>query len=125
VFRVGQLCEQYGLPLKGFDQDLFHVLEGYSWPGNVRELFNVLERAVVASGSARTLYAMHLPQDVRIKVAKALPPSWAREPIEARLRSGWQGPAAGLPLFRAKPTGTLPGQTSTLKACRTWWSAAT
>jgi len=71
VFRVGQLCEQYGLPLKGFDQDFFHVLEGYPWPGNVRELFNVLERAFVASGTARTLYAMHLPQDVRIKVAKA------------------------------------------------------
>jgi two-component system NtrC family response regulator len=71
VFRVGQLCEQYGLPLKGFDQDFFHVLEGYAWPGNVRELFNVLERAFVSSGSERTLYAMHLPQDVRIKVAKA------------------------------------------------------
>ncbi|OGR34597.1 MAG: Fis family transcriptional regulator, partial [Desulfovibrionales bacterium GWA2_65_9] len=71
VFRVGQLCEQYNLPLKGFDQDFFHVLEGYAWPGNVRELFNVLERAFVASNSARTLFAMHLPQDVRIKVAKA------------------------------------------------------
>jgi two-component system NtrC family response regulator len=71
VFRVGQLCEQYGLPLKGFDQDLFHVLADYAWPGNVRELFNVLERAFVAAGPARTLYAMHLPQDVRIKVAKA------------------------------------------------------
>jgi len=71
VFRVGQLCEQYNLPLKGFDQDFFHVLEGYAWPGNVRELFNVIEQAFVASGSARTLYSMHLPQDVRIKVAKA------------------------------------------------------
>jgi two-component system NtrC family response regulator len=47
------------------------VLEGYPWSGNVRELFNVLEQAFVASGSARTLYSMHLPQDVRIKVAKA------------------------------------------------------
>jgi len=71
VFRVGQLCEQYGLPLKGFDPDVFQVLEGYAWPGNVRELFNALERAFVAAGPERTLYAMHLPQDVRIKVAKA------------------------------------------------------
>jgi len=71
VFRVGQLCEQYGVPLKGFDPDVFQVLEGYDWPGNVRELFNVLERAFVAAGPERTLYAMHLPQDVRIKVAKA------------------------------------------------------
>ncbi len=71
VFHVSRLCEQYGLPLKGFDQDLFQVLSGYDWPGNVRELFNVLERAFVAAGRERTLYAMHLPQDVRIKVAKA------------------------------------------------------
>ncbi|GAB6124948.1 sigma-54-dependent transcriptional regulator [Humidesulfovibrio idahonensis] len=71
VFRVGQLCEQYGVPLKGFDPDVFQVLEGYDWPGNVRELFNVLERAFVDAGPERTLYAMHLPQDVRIKVAKA------------------------------------------------------
>jgi len=71
VFRVGQLCEQYGVPLKGFDPDVFQVLEGYDWPGNVRELFNALERAFVDAGPERTLYAMHLPQDVRIKVAKA------------------------------------------------------
>ncbi len=71
VFRVGRLCERYDMPLKGFDPDVFQVLEGYDWPGNVRELFNVLERAFVAAGPARTLYAMHLPQDVRIKVAKA------------------------------------------------------
>ncbi len=71
VFRLGQLCEQYGVPLKGIDPDVFQVLEGYDWPGNVRELFNVLERAFVAAGAERTLFAMHLPQDVRIKVAKA------------------------------------------------------
>lgn len=71
VFHIGRLCEQYGVPFKGFDQDIFQVLNGYTWPGNVRELFNVLERAFVAAGRERTLYAMHLPQDVRIKVAKA------------------------------------------------------
>ncbi|MHC1752101.1 sigma-54-dependent transcriptional regulator [Humidesulfovibrio sp.] len=71
VFRLGQLCEQYGVPLKGIDPDVLQVLEGYDWPGNVRELFNVLERAFVAAGPERTLFAMHLPQDVRIKVAKA------------------------------------------------------
>ena len=37
----------------------------------MRELFNILERAFVASGREKTLYAMHLPQDVRIKVTKA------------------------------------------------------
>ncbi len=127
VFRVGQLCEQYGLPLKGFDQDLFHVLEGYSWPGNVRELFNVLERAVVASGSARTLYAMHLPQDVRIKVAKAsfrrpLAPEAQPEPQpepqpESQAGQGLAAEASAVPGGEAWPE-LSQAMTSTLKACK-------
>lgn len=71
VHHVNQLCEQYTLPIKGFGADFFEILIAYDWPGNVRELFNVLERAFVAAGEERTLYAMHLPQEVRIKVAKA------------------------------------------------------
>jgi DNA-binding NtrC family response regulator len=31
--------------------DVVEMLEGYSWPGNVRELRNVLERAIILSGS--------------------------------------------------------------------------
>lgn len=71
MHHVNELCEQYRLPVKGFGSDFFDVLLAYDWPGNVRELFNVLERAFVAAGEERTLYAMHLPQEVRIKVAKA------------------------------------------------------
>jgi two-component system, NtrC family, response regulator len=108
VFRVGQLCEQYGSPLKGFDPDVFQVLEGYDWPGNVRELFNVLERAFVAAGAERTLYAMHLPQDVRIKVAKAqlgkgretVSPAPLDRPLPV------PGPAA---LVLPEPASAMPG----------------
>jgi two-component system NtrC family response regulator len=71
MFHVSRLCEQYGMPLKGFGSDFFEVLAAYRWPGNVRELFNVLERACVAAGEERTLYAMHLPQEIRIQVTKA------------------------------------------------------
>jgi len=71
MHHVGRLCDQYGMPVKGFGSDFFEILSGYDWPGNVRELFNVLERAFVAADEERTLYAMHLPRDVRIKVAKA------------------------------------------------------
>ena len=70
-FHVRRLCELYDVPEKGFGSDFFDVLDVYSWPGNVRELFNVLERAFVAAGDERTLYAMHLPHEVRISVAKA------------------------------------------------------
>lgn len=71
MFYVNRLCEQYGVPNKGFSSDFFGTLAGYDWPGNVRELFNVLERAFVSSGMESMLYAMHLPHDLRIKVAKA------------------------------------------------------
>ena len=128
VFRVGQLCEQYGLPLKGFDQDFFQVLEGYLWPGNVRELFNVLERAFVVSGPERTLYAMHLPQDVRIKVAKAsfrrtqatqAPQAVAAQP---ELQAEAKASALAEPLTIAPFGGAWPelaqAMTQTLKACK-------
>ena len=71
VFRVTQLCKQYGMAPKNFGSDFHAALTGYDWPGNVRELFNVLERAVVASGNEKTLYAMHLPREFRIQIARA------------------------------------------------------
>ncbi|QGY40664.1 response regulator [Pseudodesulfovibrio cashew] len=70
-FKVARLCEQYGMGGKAFGSDFFTTLESHSWPGNVRELFNILERAVVASGDEKTLYAMHLPRTLRIQVAKS------------------------------------------------------
>lgn len=71
VFHIKKLCAQYGMAPKSYGSDFFSALESYDWPGNVRELFNILERAVVASGNEKTLYAMHLPRTLRIVVAKA------------------------------------------------------
>ncbi|BDQ36786.1 Fis family transcriptional regulator [Pseudodesulfovibrio nedwellii] len=71
IFRVQQLCKQYGMESKTLGSDFHPALASYNWPGNVRELFNTLERAVVASGDEKTLYAMHLPRELRIKMAKA------------------------------------------------------
>lgn len=70
IFQVDKLCKQYGIPEKGFGSDFFTTLEGHDWPGNIRELFNILERAVIAAGEEKTLYSMHLPRDLRIKVAR-------------------------------------------------------
>jgi len=71
LFRLGRLSERYGLPKKGFDADFLAILQEYDWPGNVRELENVLERAFVAAGREKTLYPMHLPQDIRIRVTRS------------------------------------------------------
>jgi len=68
---VDSLCEKYDMAAKGFGADFFDMLVAYDWPGNVRELFNVLEQAVTAAGSEKTLFAMHLPQELRIKVTRA------------------------------------------------------
>ncbi|PIE69444.1 MAG: Fis family transcriptional regulator [Deltaproteobacteria bacterium] len=70
LHQVARLCKRYRVADKGLGSDLFTTLEGYEWPGNVRELFNILERAVVNSGQEKTLYSMHLPRELRIKVTR-------------------------------------------------------
>ena len=69
-FKIVQLCTQYGMPNKVMDDDLLKILESYHWPGNIRELFNIIERAIIAAGSEKNLFAMHLPRQLRIQVAK-------------------------------------------------------
>ena len=71
MYQVRKLSKRYESPKKGVGSDFLEVLEIYHWPGNVRELFNVMERAFVAAGQERTLYAMHLPKALRIGAAKA------------------------------------------------------
>jgi len=71
MYYVNRLCDRYNVPNKGFDPDFFDYLRGYAWPGNVRELFNVLEMAFVSADESRVLYAIHLPNEVRIAVTRA------------------------------------------------------
>jgi transcriptional regulator with PAS, ATPase and Fis domain len=40
-------ARRYDKPLRGFDEDAWHVMRGYRWPGNVRELAHCIERAVL------------------------------------------------------------------------------
>ncbi|PTN37809.1 sigma-54 dependent transcriptional regulator [Desulfonatronum sp. SC1] len=68
---IQRLCVASGIQTKVFGSDFFAALADYDWPGNVRELGNVMERAFVASGVEKFLYAMHLPKDLRIKVTRA------------------------------------------------------
>ncbi|GAU07787.1 sigma-54-dependent transcriptional regulator [Desulfoplanes formicivorans] len=70
LYFIDQICNIQGKPTKGIDGDVFAILEQYHWRGNVRELANTLERAVVAAGEGKTIFAMHLPPDIRIKVVK-------------------------------------------------------
>jgi two-component system NtrC family response regulator len=71
-YHIDKLCRQRNIPIKEMDQELEAMLRRYEWPGNVRELFNTIEQAFVHSGAEKTVYAQHLPQAVRIRVAKTI-----------------------------------------------------
>jgi two-component system NtrC family response regulator len=101
--QLDSLCQRFGLPTKGVGTDFSDMLMAYSWPGNVRQLFGVLERALAAAGMEPTLYAKHLPPEVRLEVMKAN--------IERGRRDDKPAPLAE-PSARALFPGSLP----TLKA---------
>jgi two-component system NtrC family response regulator len=67
-----KLCRQRNIPVKEMDPEFMAMLRRYDWPGNVRELFNTVEQAFVLSGAEKTVYVQHLPQAVRIRVAKSM-----------------------------------------------------
>ena len=69
-YHLKILCDSQSLKLKGFSPELLNVLEAYHWPGNVRELFNTLDAALANALHEPTIFAKHLPPDVRIKVAQ-------------------------------------------------------
>ena len=65
------LCESQGIGLKGFAPEFFDVLTAYSWPGNVRELNSTLEYAFAQALYEQTIFPKHLPEAVRIRVARS------------------------------------------------------
>ena len=66
-----KICEDLGLATKGFSPDFFYALYAYEWPGNVRELVNALEGVVSEARYEPTLFAKHLPEHIRVQVARS------------------------------------------------------
>jgi len=66
-----RICGKYGMPMKSLSTDLQAALREYLWPGNVRELIHTLERAVLAAQDDPKLFSRHLPDHVRISIARA------------------------------------------------------
>jgi two-component system NtrC family response regulator len=100
--RLDAICDKYGLPYKALDADLLRILEQYEWPGNVRELFNAMEQACLAADRETTLYPMHLPRELRIKVARA---NLEKGPVEvgAAPQSLPEGPTPSVSEICAEP----------------------
>jgi DNA-binding NtrC family response regulator len=41
------ICQEYGMPEKGFSKDGYEALKKIDWTGNIRELRNVVERLII------------------------------------------------------------------------------
>ena len=85
---VKQLCGKYGMPAKGISPDLLDLAYEYSWPGNVRELIHTLERAVLAAKDTTKIFSRHLPDHIRINIARAAADKMQREDKDIPLHNG-------------------------------------
>jgi two-component system NtrC family response regulator len=68
---IVSFCELYGSPVKGYSPDFLEALLAYDWPGNVRELIQGLEEAVISAAAEPVLFPKHLPEHIRIHLARA------------------------------------------------------
>jgi two-component system NtrC family response regulator len=128
VHYVVKFCEQYGVPMKGFTPEFHEVLMSYRWPGNVRELIQALEKAVISAKEEPVLFPKHLPEHIRVDLARASvlkrqPPEPASVPPPGR---GSETPSlkdfrdAGLARLEKEYLSSLMQQTNGNigKACR-------
>ena len=100
VFYVLKLCERYGLPMKSFSPEFQDALLAYDWPGNVRELIQALEKAILSAKDEPVLFPQHLPEHIRIRLARAaFSRRQAPEP-HAAPAPDWSGKPASLKDFR-------------------------
>lgn len=101
------ISERCGTAIKGVSPDLMETISAYTWPGNVRELINALETAFSNACCESTLYARHLPQDIRLQV------------IQCSLESGsHSGPAHSDGSGRIKIGSAFPAELTTFRAFR-------
>lgn len=78
-------AQDCGRKITGLAPEARAYLQSYSWPGNVRELENAMERAVVL-GSAGTILAEDLPEQIRESRPAEVSASQYEEAIEAAKR---------------------------------------
>ena len=70
-YHVNRLCQYHGLCAKQLAPEFILMLTKYTWPGNIRELINTLEQAIIIAKHETTLFPKHLPQHIRIQVARS------------------------------------------------------
>ena len=68
---ITRLCRRYRLETKGVAQDFIDALMNHDWPGNIRELHQTIEQVFTSAFLGPTCFAIHLPEQFRIKQARA------------------------------------------------------
>jgi two-component system NtrC family response regulator len=70
-YYMNRFCDRFGIESKGFSPEFWDVLHEYKWPGNVRELIQALERAILSAKNEPVLFPKHLPNHIRIQIARS------------------------------------------------------
>ena len=71
LYYIAKICNTYGIETKGVSPEFIETLYACSWPGNVRELIHSLERSISAAKYEHVLFPRHLPDNIRIEIARA------------------------------------------------------
>ncbi|OQX64550.1 MAG: hypothetical protein B5M55_05905 [Desulfococcus sp. 4484_242] len=71
VHYMTRLCDRYGMGTKGLSPEFIEALLAYPWPGNVRELIHALENALSTAQNEPTLFPVHLPKKIRVRLTRS------------------------------------------------------
>ena len=64
---IKRVCLSLSCEPKDYSREFINTLQNYDWPGNIRQLVNTIEAAVSEAFYEPTLFAKHLPHEIRIK----------------------------------------------------------
>lgn len=70
-YFTNRFCERLGIAPKGITNEFTDHLSAYDWPGNIRELKQTLEQVIALQRHHPTLFARHLPSDIRVAKAQS------------------------------------------------------
>jgi len=68
---VAKFCKLNNLGIKEISKEFLDSMSAYSWPGNVRELVNAIEWTIIAAKDNKEIIPRHLPENIRIQIARS------------------------------------------------------
>ncbi len=69
-YYMNRIYNKLGMDMKGYSPEFLDAICAYPWPGNIRELINTLEGIISAAQFEATLFPKHLPEYIRIQLAR-------------------------------------------------------